>query len=112
LRGYEENTVTPLGYFSRNSSLIDLEDRFGDAYVKVGGEFAMRFNDNISASAFYDAGNLWREPGQFDPTRLFRGAGLGMTLVTPFGPIGLDYAYGFDRTVPGWQLHFKLGNLR
>ncbi|HSM36686.1 MAG TPA: outer membrane protein assembly factor BamA [Longimicrobiales bacterium] len=112
LRGYEENTITPLGYFTRNSSLINLEDRFGDAYVKVSGEFAMRFNDNISASAFYDAGNLWREPGQFDPSRLFRGAGLGLTLVTPFGPIGLDYAYGFDRTVPGWQLHFKLGNLR
>lgn len=112
LRGYEENTITPLGYFPRNSSLIELEDRFGDAYLKVGGEFAMRFNDNLSASAFYDAGNVWREPGQFDPSRLFRGAGLGVTLVTPFGPIGLDYAYGFDRTVPGWQLHFKLGNLR
>ena len=26
-----------------------------------------------------------------------------------FGPIGLDYAYGFDKTEPGWQLHFNLG---
>lgn len=112
LRGYEENTITPIGYFSRNSSLIDLEDRFGDAYVRISGEYAVRFNDNISASAFYDAGNLWREPGQIDPVRLFRGAGVGLMVVTPFGPIGLDYAYGFDRTVPGWQLHFKLGNLR
>ena len=112
LRGYEENTITPLGYFSRNSSLIDLEDRFGDAYVKISGEYAVRFNDNISAAAFYDAGNLWRNPGQIDPARLFRGAGVGLMIVTPFGPIGLDYAYGFDRTVPGWQLHFKLGNLR
>jgi outer membrane translocation and assembly module TamA len=30
-------------------------------------------------------------------------------IVTPFGPIGLDYAYGLDRTVPGWQLHFRMG---
>ena len=112
LRGYDENSVTPIGYFPRNSSLIELQDRFGDAYVKISGEYAMRFNDNISASVFYDAGNLWREPGEIDPSRLFRGAGAGLTLVTPFGPIGLDYAYGFDRTVPGWQLHFKLGNLR
>ncbi|MEN8374417.1 MAG: outer membrane protein assembly factor BamA [Gemmatimonadota bacterium] len=112
LRGYEENTVTPLGYFSRNSGLIELQDRFGDAYVKISGQYAIRFNDNISASAFYDAGNLWREPGQIEPSRLFRGAGVGLSVVTPFGPIGLDYAYGFDRTVPGWQLHFKLGNLR
>ena len=38
-----------------------------------------------------------------------RGAGLGVQLVTPFGPIGLDYAYGFDKTRPGWQLHFRMG---
>ena len=32
------------------------------------------------------------------------------------GPLGLDYAYGFDRVDangqpnPGWKLHFRLGN--
>ena len=46
---------------------------------------------------------------QFDPQTLFRGAGVGAQLVTPFGPLGLDYAYGFDRRVPGWQLHFRMG---
>ena len=44
-----------------------------------------------------------------DPTRLLRGAGAGIMIVTPFGPLGLDYAYGFDKTRPGWQLHFKFG---
>ena len=63
----------------------------------------------IGVSFFYDAGNVWRKPGDFDPTRMFRGAGVGMSLVTPFGPIGLDYAYGFDKTTPGWQLHFRMG---
>jgi outer membrane protein insertion porin family len=29
--------------------------------------------------------------------------------VTPFGPLGLDWAYGFDKPTPGWQLHFKIG---
>ena len=33
----------------------------------------------------------------------------GAQIVTPFGPIGLDYAYGFDKPVPGWQLHFRMG---
>ena len=46
---------------------------------------------------------------EINPTRLFRGAGVGAMLVTPFGPIGLDYAYGFDKTRPSWQLHFKFG---
>ena len=46
---------------------------------------------------------------EIDPSRLYRGAGFGVQLVTPFGPIGLDYAYGFDKARPGWQLHFKMG---
>jgi outer membrane protein insertion porin family len=61
----------------------------------------VRLNDNISVSTFYEAGNVWRNIREVDPTRLRRGAGLGVQLVTPFGPIGLDYAYGFDKTVPG-----------
>ncbi len=108
LRGYEETTITPRGYFNR-SATIPLEERFGDAFLRLSAEYAIRFNDNLSISAFYDAGNVWRYPAEINPTRLFRGAGLGAMLVTPFGPIGLDYAYGFDKTKPGWQLHFKFG---
>ena len=44
------------------------------------------------------------------------------SVVTPLGPLGLDWAYGFDRTAldpvtgrlrpdPKWQLHFKLSQL-
>ena len=108
LRGYDETTVTPLGYRARGPQ-TPLEERFGDAFLRLSAEYAIRFNDNISLSFFYDAGGVWREPGQINPTKLLRGAGVGVTLVTPFGPLGLDYAYGFDKDVPGWQLHFKLG---
>jgi outer membrane protein insertion porin family len=108
LRGYEETTVTPEGYFDRNAN-IPLENRFGDSYLRLSAEYAIRFNDNLSISTFYDAGNVWRTPAEINPTRLFRGAGIGAMLVTPFGPLGLDYAYGFDKTRPGWQLHFKFG---
>ena len=78
-------------------------------------------------NAFYDAGNIWRRPQEFDPSRLFRGAGIGVSVISPLGPLGLDYAYGFDRresilgangqptgqtrSAPKWQLHFKLGQL-
>jgi outer membrane translocation and assembly module TamA len=49
--------------------------------------------------------------GEFNTSRLFRGAGVGVTLVTPFlGAIGIDAAYGFDRPNPGWEIHFKMGN--
>jgi outer membrane protein assembly factor BamA len=109
LRGYDETTITPNGYFPREDGSIALQDRMGDAYVRLSAEYAMRLNDNISASLFYEAGNVWRRAVEINPTRLYRSAGVGLTLVTPFGPIGLDYAYGFDRTDPGWKLHFKFG---
>jgi len=56
-----------------------------------------------------DAGNVWSSFGEINPARLYRGAGVGLQIITPMGPIGLDYAYGFDKLEPGWNLHFKLG---
>lgn len=110
VRGYEETTITPLGYVPRNvTSSVRLSDRLGKAYVRLSAEYAVRFNDNISTSVFADAGGLWNDPLAMNPTRLFRGAGVGIQLVTPFGPMGLDYGYGFDKTNPGWQLHFTFG---
>lgn len=107
LRGYEERTITPLGYQPRNVPLG--MERLGDAFLVLTAEYAIRLNDNISVSAFGDAGNIWSEAGHINPTRLYRGAGLGLTLVTPFGPLGIDYAYGFDLPDPKFMFHFKLG---
>jgi outer membrane protein insertion porin family len=108
LRGYDETTITPRGYIPREAD-VPLDVRFGDAYLRMSAEYALRVNDNISLNAFYDAGNVWNSFSEVNPTRLARGAGVGITLVTPFGPLGLDYAYGFDRRPPSWQLHFKFG---
>jgi outer membrane protein insertion porin family len=109
VRGYDETSITPLGYFPEQSAAVGDAQRLGDAFVSMSAEYAMRLSNMLSASAFFDAGNIWREPRDIDPTRLFRGAGVGLQIVTPFGPIGVDYAYGFDKTIPGWQLHFRMG---
>jgi outer membrane translocation and assembly module TamA len=109
LRGYDETSITPFGFYpERSRDLTDIQ-RLGNGFLSVTSEYAIRFNDNLSISTFLDAGNIWSDPRDMDPTRLFRGAGFGVQLVTPFGPIGLDYAYGFDKTAPGWQLHFRMG---
>ena len=109
LRGYEETTITPLGFFEESSREIRDIDRLGSAFFSMTTEIAMRLGTMMSASIFMDAGNVWRNAAEIDPTQLYRGAGIGVQLVTPFGPVGLDYAYGFDKTTPGWQLHFRLG---
>ncbi len=109
LRGYDETTITPEGYFPEQSREILDIDRLGTAFFSMTTELALRMGASLSASVFFDAGNVWRHPGEMDPTKLNRGAGIGILLVTPFGPVGLDYAYGFDKPEPGWQLHFNLG---
>jgi len=109
LRGYDETTITPSGFIPQGAAGVSMADRHGDAYLRLSAEYAVRFADNISVSVFYDAGGLWNKPSQINPTRLHRGAGIGAMLVTPLGPIGIDYAYGFDKDRPGWQLHFKFG---
>jgi outer membrane protein insertion porin family len=117
LRGYEEFSITPQGYIPNADQFQATRASFGNAFFRSTVELGLRVNQQLYLDAFYDAGNLWERPRDFDPTRLFRGAGFGASLVTPLGPLGIDLGYGFDRTdaaghpAPNWQVHFKFGNI-
>lgn len=109
LRGYGEFTLGPRGYTPGCKSRLET-DCLGNSFVTVSAEYAVRLNDMLSLHVFGDAGNVFGHVSELDPTRLYRGAGVGGTIITPFlGAIGVDAAYGFDRPVPGWEIHFKLG---
>lgn len=109
LRGYDETAITPFGFYAEGAAGIQEGERIGDAFLSLTAEYALRMSDNASISAFLDAGNVWADPRDVDPSRLYRGGGVGVQLMTPFGPIGIDYAYGFDKPEPGWQFHFNMG---
>lgn len=115
LRGYPEFSITPSGFTTTAGTFNAQRESFGSAFFASTAEVGLRFNQSLYLNAFYDAGNLWARPRDFDPTRLFRGVGVGVSTVSPLGPLGLDYAYGMDRRDafgrpdPQWQLHFRLG---
>jgi outer membrane protein insertion porin family len=117
LRGYPEFSITPKGYLAGTGTFNAQRESFGNAFFASTAELGLRFNQSVYVNLFYDAGNLWARPRDFDPTRLYRGSGLGISTVTPLGPLGIDYAYGFDRRdaagnlAPKWQLHFRLGQI-
>ncbi|MBX9927523.1 MAG: outer membrane protein assembly factor BamA [Gemmatimonadaceae bacterium] len=117
LRGYPEFSITPTGFNGGTGTFNAQRQSFGSAFFASTAELGLRFTQSFYLSAFYDAGNLWSRARDFNPTRLFRGSGFGVSTVTPLGPLGLDWAYGFDRTdafgrpAPKWQLHFRLGQL-
>ena len=116
LRGYDEFSITPNGFDPSASGNQASADAFGKSYAAFTVEGGARISQSLYVSAFFDAGNVYRSARQWDPTRLFRGAGVGAAVISPLGPIGVDLGYGFDkvnaqgRPAPGWQLHFKLGN--
>ncbi len=116
LRGYDEFSITPDGFDPSASGNQASPDAFGKSFAAFTVEAGARVSQSIYLSTFFDAGNVYRSARQWDPTRLFRGAGFGAAVISPLGPIGIDLGYGFDRVDgagrpdPGWQLHFKLGN--
>jgi len=116
LRGYEEFSITPLGFDPLSSGQqASTVNAFGGSYLALTAELGVRVSQAIYVRTFVDAGNVWANPGRFNPSRLFRGAGVGASMITPMGPIGIDYAYGFDKVDifgnpdPGWKFHFRLG---
>ncbi len=115
LRGYEEFSVTPNGFDPGAGGNAANPDAFGKAYAAFTVELGARISQSLYFSSFFDAGNVYRDARQYDPTRLFRGAGFGVAVISPLGPLGLDLGYGFDKLdafgkpAPGWKLHFKLG---
>lgn len=122
LRGYPEFSITPNGFNSTTDQFRSDPASFGNAFMTVTGEIGLRFNQMFYLNAFTDAGNNWASARQINPTRLYRSAGVGVSTVTPLGPLGLDMAYGFDRVSidpitlrakpdPRWQFHFRLGQL-
>jgi len=115
LRGYPEFSITPSGFLGGTGTYNAQRNSFGNAFFTTSAELGLRVNQQLYFNLFYDAGNIWALPREFDASRLFRGAGIGASVVTPLGPLGLDWAYGFDRTDalgrrdPKFQLHFRLG---
>jgi outer membrane protein insertion porin family len=117
LRGYEEFSITPDGYVTGTNSFNAQRSSFGKAFFTTTAELGLRVNQSLYINTFFEAGNLWRRVREMNPSRLFRGVGIGASTVTPLGPLGLDYALGLDRLdaqgrrAPKWQLHFRFGQL-
>ena len=90
-----------------------------DANNPLGGTSFAQFNLEIGRSlgsvlrvvAFVDVGNAYGSDNDFDIGDLRRSAGLGIRIVTPIGPIRLDYGFKLDKRAgeSAGRLGFLLG---
>jgi outer membrane protein insertion porin family len=115
LRGYEEFSITPNGFDPRAGATSAGEGAFGQSYASFTVETGARVSQALYVNLFFDAGNVYRSARQYNPLRLFRGTGIGVAVLSPLGPLGVDIGYGLDRRDlqgrpdPGWKVHFRVG---
>lgn len=70
----------------------------GTAFIQFNIEVGRSLGRFLRLVAFYDAGNVYDVPStQFDLGELRQAAGVGIRLLTPVGPVRLDWGFKLDR---------------
>ncbi|TYB31873.1 MAG: outer membrane protein assembly factor BamA [Candidatus Mcinerneyibacterium aminivorans] len=99
VRGYDDKYLSP-----KNES----------GYI-TGGNFylintltykAPLVKNRLTGYVFWDVGKAWENIGDFNFREMKDGAGIGVKVRTPMGPVTLEYAYGFD--TENWKFHFGI----
>jgi outer membrane protein insertion porin family len=105
--------TTVRGYGFRDIGPKDTEGNplGGNSFVQFNLEVGRSLGKVLRLVAFLDAGNVYEENNPFDLGELRSGAGFGIRIMTPVGPIRLDYGFKLNRR-PGdsiGELGFLLG---
>ncbi len=105
---------TPLRGFNRDD--LGPRDRAGEA---IGGystglfstELVHPFFGPARLAVFLDIGNVWERHNAYDLSDLRYGGGVGLRVITPFGPLRLDIGYKLDKKSGERprEVHFGLG---
>jgi outer membrane protein insertion porin family len=101
LRGYEDRSLNPLGYASR---LVQ-----GSAELRIPLTRNNFPRHLLTGILFYDIGEAWNKPDEFDASRLKSSFGYGFRVRVPIiGLVRLDFAY----PIPEYELrvHLSLGH--
>jgi len=98
------------GQTTRGAVLANVPIRGGNLSINPRVELRVPLNDTFQTGFFLDAGNLWKEPSAID-YQLRYALGAGLRIITPVGPLALDY--GINLTRRQWEdfgaFHFSIG---
>ena len=115
--GYATETIGLRGY--DNGSLAGNTSSNAYAYTRMTLELRyplmLETSTSMYALAFVEGGNAWADVKDFNPFDMKRSVGVGVRILLPMvGLMGVDWAYGFQKTINGYnaggsQFHFIIG---
>lgn len=131
LRGYPQFSLVPQ---DQAEKVLNREDdltinevvlRGGDIFINPRAELRIPLGGTVQTALFLDAGNLWADRNEFNPTVLRYTAGSGLRIETPVGPLVFDYGFNLERLLDAlgreseaerkWEdigaFHFSIGLL-
>lgn len=98
------------GQTTRSAVLKSVPIRGGNFSINPRLELRVPLNDTFQTGFFLDTGNLWKEPSAIDFTLRYA-LGAGLRIITPVGPLALDYGINLNRRQ--WEdfgaFHFSIG---
>ncbi|MDH7569391.1 MAG: BamA/TamA family outer membrane protein, partial [Armatimonadota bacterium] len=84
------------------------EDQFhGSRALLLSSEFRVPFGASLQGVGFFDYGYAWSSGQGVSLSDLKPAVGVGLRVVTPLGPLRLDYGFGQD----GGRSHFSIGHV-
>jgi len=104
IRGYPQNKVGPLDSSGNPTG--------GDARILFNAEWRFPIWRWIGGAIFLDTGTVTPKVSDLSLSAFRTGVGASLRLITPVGPIRLDFGYALN-PIPGetrWQLYFGVGN--
>ena len=85
----------------------------GELFTLGKAELRIPVRSSFDVGLFLEAGNLWLDQKNFNPTALRYSTGLGFRYVTPVGPLAFDVGVNLDPdetlNEPIGQIHFSIG---
>jgi len=84
----------------------------GNAMLVLNEELRIQLPKSFGFVIFFDHGNVWDDPRNFDPSDIKSTVGAGLRYNTAIGPFRLDWGYKLDREdyEDPWAIHFTLGH--
>jgi outer membrane protein assembly factor BamA len=116
IRGYQLRTLLPQDVaLDDNGKPVFPVSAGGELFLALQTEIRFQIYGPLWISAFYDVGDLWADGTpdlETNGRTLAQGAGVGVKVSTPIGPLSVDFAVPVverDPGATGLTIHFSVG---